>query len=207
MSSWRYAFLFPHFPGRLCPAKAVTHLTEFGAEFDGSIRKCVAIDDEGHLLDVGESVALGEPIVRDLIGRLENGTSFSIQLRSVDFVVSVEFLLESPNPHISIGWPRKLLDESPPRVQSDFWRSIRAFAKDSQAGYVVIVDDASDHFEDRFVDVGGKRILDLHVNHCYGLGIREIWLQSSITSTLPEGVTYGDSEQIGDGFERHLVAV
>ena len=204
MSSWQYAFLFPKFPNQLRPANAARHLTAF-AEFDGSLRMCVPVDDEGHLLDVGEEIALGEPFELELIRYLEAGKSFSTQLRRTDIVLSVEFLLESPNPHMSIGWSHRLFDELPAPVQNNLWSAIRSFAKDCNAGYVVIVDDAPDHFEDRFLDIDGKRIFDLHVDHRYGLGVREIWLQTCIMSILPEGATYGESEQIGEGFERHFI--
>ena len=207
MSSWQYAFLFPQLPHQLRPANAVKHLTEFGAEFDGSIRMCVLVDDEGHVLDVGEEIALREPFEQDLIRHLEIGKSFSIQLRSADLVISVEFLLDSRNPHISLGWSRRLIEQSPPTIQRDFWKGLRSFAKECNAGYVVIVDDAPDHFEDRFIDIDGKRRFDLRVNHHYGLGLREVWLQSCVRSTLPEGVTYGDSEQFGEGFDRHFVTM
>ncbi|HEY0981176.1 hypothetical protein [Schlesneria sp.] len=207
MSSWQYAFLFPQSPSQLHPADAVNHLTEFGAEFDNSIRICVPVDDDGHVLDVGEEISLNEPFERDLIRHLEIGKSFSIQLRSADLVISAEFLLDAPNPHISLGWSRRLLEESTPMIQRDFWKALRSFARDCNAGYVVIVDDAPDHFEDHFIDIDGKRMFDLHVNHRYGLGLREVWLQSCVTSTLPEGVTYRDSEQLGEGFERHFIVI
>ncbi|WP_157605042.1 hypothetical protein [Schlesneria paludicola] len=207
MSSWQYAFLFPQLPSQLRPANAVKRLTEFGADFDGSIRMCVPVDDQGHVLDVGDEIALREPFERDLIRHLEIGKSFSIQLRHPDLVISAEFLLDAPNPHISLGWSRRLFKESPLMIQRDFWRVLRSFAKDCNAGYVVIVDDAPDHFEDRFIDIDGKRMFDLRLNHRYELGLREVWLQSSVTSTLPEGATYGDSEQLGDGFERYFVTM
>jgi hypothetical protein len=204
MSSWQYAFLFPQTPNQLRPANAARNLTAF-AQLDGSIRLCVSVDDEGHLLDVGEEVALSEPFERELTRYLEAGKSFSTQLRSNDIVLSVEFLLESPNPHISIGWPHRLFDELRPPIQVMLWNAIRSFAKDCDAAYVVIVDDAPDHFEDRFLDIDGKRVFDLHVTHRYGLKVREIWLQRSIMSVLPGGATYGESEQVGEGFERHLI--
>jgi hypothetical protein len=121
--------------------------------------------------------------------------------------VSVEFLLGAPNPHVSLGWSRRRNGELPPLIQGGGWKAIRSFAKDCNAGYVVIVDDAPDHFEDRFIDIGGRRVFDTHVNHRYGLGIREVWVRSPVTSPLPEGVIYGDSEQLEEGFERHFVTI
>ena len=205
MSSWQYAFLFPQSPMQLHPANGVQHLTEFGAEFDESITLCVPIDKDGHWLDVGEEVALKAPFESDLVRYLEMGMSFSIQLRSAHIVISVHFLLESPNPHIAIGWSRRFLREAPATMQSQFWRAIRAFAKDCNAAYVIIVDDAEDLFEDRFVDVDGKRVLDVEVKHRYGLSLREMWIQKSLGSTLPDGPEYGDCEDIGEGFECHAI--
>ncbi|MBS0266552.1 MAG: hypothetical protein JSS02_31770 [Planctomycetes bacterium] len=203
MSSWEYAFLFPQSPNQLRPASAIGHLTQFGAEFDRNLRLCVPVDDEGHLLDVGEEVALKEPFERDLSQYLRNRNSFSIQLRSSEIVVSVQFMLGSANPHISLGWSRRLFDRSPPDFQMAFWSAIRAFAKDCDAGYVLIVDDAPDHFEDRFLDIDGKRFVDCHVDHGYGLGLREIWLQTSAAAVPPDGLEFGPSEEIGRGFLRY----
>ena len=205
MSSWQYAFLFPQSPNPLCPRNATRHLTDFGAEFDGSIRINAPIDDEGHLFNVGEEIDLREPFERELKNHLENGKSFSIQLRSTDIVLSVEFILESRNPRISIGWSRHLFDKLLHTIQSDFWKAIRSFAKECNAAYVVIVDDAPDHFEDRFLEIEGRRMIDLDVNHGYGLGLREVWLQLSAMVTLPEGASYVGSEDIGEGFQRHFV--
>lgn len=205
MSSWEYVFLFPQLPNQLRPAKAVPRLAEFGAEFDGSIRMCIPIDDKGHLLDVGNKIDLNIPFDKDIVRFLEDGKSFSVQLRSEYQFFSVGFIMETQNPHISIGWPSRLFEEAPTTAKTEFWNAIRLFAKDCGADYVLIIDDAPDQFEDRFVDINGKRIIDLQVNHRFGLALKEIWLQSKGFSTLPEGALYGEPEYIGDGFNRYIV--
>lgn len=101
MSSWHYAFLFPQSPGPLHPATAVKHLAAFGAEFDGSIRMCISIDNYSHLLDVGEEVALSDPKELDIIRHLEEGRSFSIELQSRYLPLSVHFRMGTHNPPLS----------------------------------------------------------------------------------------------------------
>ena len=71
--------------------------------------------------------------------------------------------------------------------------------------YVIVIDDAPDQFEDRFVQIGDERMIDVEVKHGYGLGLREVWIESLLVSTPPEGPWYGRSEEIGDGFKRYWV--
>jgi hypothetical protein len=206
MASWQYAFLFPDSQTRLRPAGAVGHLARLGLEFDSTIRLCVSIDEAGHLLDVGEEVSLTLPVLRDLIHYLEEGVSLSIQARSKEIAISCQFFTQSSNPHISLGWSRRLFETLTVKSQEAFWMTVRAFARDCGAAYVIIIDDAPDQFEDRFIPIGDKRLLDMEVSHRYGLGVRQVWIKTSSVPTPPEGPSYERFEEIGDGFRRYYVA-
>lgn len=206
MSSWQYAFLFPNSRCKLRPGNAFHQLADLGLEFDDKIRLCVSIDDEGHLLDVGEEIELARPGQIGLIRYLEQGASFSIQARNANIVLSCQLLAGSKNPHLSLGWSRRLFETLPAQSKDAFWTGIRAFARDCDAAYVLIVDDAPDFFEDRFPEIDGKRVLDLKVDHRYGSGLRQVWLKTSVIHTPPGGARYEKSEDIGDGFTVHYVS-
>jgi hypothetical protein len=205
MASWQYAFLFPGPNNRLRPASAVGCLARAGFEFDSAIRLCLPIDNESHLLDVGEEVALQPPILDDLTQRLEQGVSLSVQAGSSDLAVSCQFNTASANPHISFGWSRRLFGALSGGSRRAFWVALRWLARDCQAAYVIVIDDAPDNFEDRFVEIGNARMLDMCVDHPYGLAIRQVWLNELLVRTPPDGPAYGDSEEMGDGFRRYSV--
>lgn len=200
MSSWQYAFLFPPKRNKLRPELGIDALITLGFIFDDKIRLCLPIDDNDHWLDIGEQIPITS--LTDLRHYFEQPKSISIQARSPDITVACHFLLESQNPNISFGWPRGLFAEMSSLSQRLFWDAIRGFSRGCGAAYVIIIDDAPDEFEDRFVQVDDERMLDMHVNHDYGLGVREIWLQSSFNVALPEGPAYEEKPlMIGDGFK------
>lgn len=83
---------------------------------------------------------------------------------------------------------------------------IRDFAKLSNAAYVVIVDDAPDNFEDRFVEVNGIRFLDTDVSHSYGHGIQSVWVDGTRSASTPEGIAPADSVDIGRDFRKYRIS-
>ena len=205
MSRWQYALMFPQTPGTLRPAQAVRDLCWTGAEVDGVIRTCIDIDGQGHLLDVGEEISLNRPFDRDLSNRLERGDSFSVAIRTQELLVSVEFRLGKRNPHISFGWSLNLYESASLCAKELLWGGLLGFADDSEVAYVVLVDDAPVHFEDRFIDIDGRRHVDLAGADREGFVIREVWVHSNRNAALPVGLSYSEAVDIGRQYIRHTV--
>lgn len=205
MSRWQYALMFPQVPGTLRPAKAVRHLCRTGGILDGVIRTCVDIDGRGHLLDTGEQISLEDPFECDLYRRLERGDSFSLAIRNQEIVISVEFRLGAQNPHVSFGWSINLYEAARQSTQEWLVEGLLGFAADSEVAYVVLVEDAPVHFEDRFVDIDGRRCVDLTGADREGFSIREVWVHSSHSDLLPAGLNYGDAVDIGHHYIGHTV--
>lgn len=206
MASWHYAFLFPGSGQQLLPSNGISDLNRFGLEFDATIRLLVQIDEQGHMLDVGDVVGLTPPITDDLARRLENGSQFSVQCRNGALFISCTFATQTSNPFISLGWSRRLFGVLERSTQLAYWEMIRDFAKKISAAYVVIVDDACDNFEDRFVDVSGIRVLDTGVTHSYGHGIHAVWVDESLSARPPDGVSLDGSVDVGRGFRKYVVS-
>lgn len=206
MASWHYAFLFPGAGDKLSPAAAIDALATRGLRFADMIRLCVPIDQEGHLLDVGDEVPLREPFCDDVKLRLVNQQAFSVQLRNSELIISCFFAINSSNPHVFFGWPRRIFDELDSNSQNQYWSMIRSFAALSKAWYVVLVDDAPDDFEDRFIEIDGIRYLDTSVLHSYGHGIQEVWVNEVWGASLPEGACLTGRYSVGDGFYSYNVA-
>lgn len=206
MSSWSYVFLFPQSQSSLVPGLAVNCFTRGGFDLDDTIRLALPVDAEGHLLDVGSEVRLEKPFNDSVARHLDAAQSFSLQARNRDIALSVQLFLKCPNPHISVGWSRNLFDRMGVQSRAHLWATLRVFAKECQAAYVLVVDDAPDHFEDRFVENDGERVLDLTTTHPYGHRVREIWIRPSTSARLPLGVPYGQSADIGDGYIRYEIA-
>lgn len=206
MASWKYLFLFPGPGDRLVPSKAVTNTITLGTEFESKARMAVQIDDAGHLLDIGDEVMFSSPNSLDISHRLDEGDSFSIQARIADLPMSVQFFIGSPNPHICIGWSRRLFKEILIETKEVIWKTLCRFALDCNASYAIVVDDAPDLFEDRFLEIDGKRILDMESHHEYGHRVREVWTRSSMALLPPEGPTYSGPKSNSDGFVKYFVS-
>jgi hypothetical protein len=205
MSSWQYAFLFPSSKEILRPSRALYQFNCNGFEFDRKIRLCVQLDVAGHLLDVGDEINLGDPVVKNLIDYLEKGVPFSIQVTNKHIQISCHFNINCKNPHISFGWSRRLFGMMPIDQQKVFWIALRSFARDCNAAFVFIIDDAPDDFEDRFIEVDNDYFIDMEVNHRYGLGLRQVWIRTSFVQKPPLGPTYNSSDDIGDDFKLYFV--
>jgi hypothetical protein len=205
MASWQYAFLFPGPCQDLDPARGLDVLIQFELTFDRLARLLVPVDDKGHMLDVGEEVVLNERPCDTVAQMLNEGLQFSIQCRDDHIGFSFTFAPRTSNPHMFIGWSRRLFGCLTESIQNRYWEMIRGFAKGCNAAYVVIIDDAPDDFEDQFVDINGARVLDTYVNHSYGHGIQSIWVDESRTATPPEGVSLVGSTEIGQHFRKYLV--
>lgn len=204
MASWHYAFFFPAAGQHLQPAEAIDVLSRRGLESDETISLSVVVDDAGHLLEVGDEVFLEKPAHEDLRHRLENDEQFVAEFRNSEIIFTCGFATRSFNPHIYFGWPRKIFANLPESVQQEYWEMFRDFAKASGSAFVILVDDASD-FEDRFLEIDGRRFLDAEVSHEYGHGIRAVWVDVSIGAEPPEGVSNTAVTNIGDGFREYLM--
>ena len=204
MSSWRYAFYFPRHANSLKPEMAIHDLSNYGFHFDNTIRLCEPIDDHGHLLDSGDEFPLNEPRTASLEGLLLDEKQFSVQCRDKYMILSCMFAYLAPNPHFYFGWSNKLHSDMPIDRQARFYALLKNVAKQVNAGYVIIVDDALELFEDTFLDIDGTRVLDAHHPHyVYNHGIQELWVQSG--ERVPEGVDHDNPEEIGNGFYKFSV--
>ena len=204
MASWKYVYFFPSADRHLQPAKALDRLSCRGLEFDETLRMAKVIDDAGHLEHVDEEFGLRHPVIKDLQERLGQGQQFLVECRNNEISIACCFATRSFNPHFFLGWSRSLFTRLDDSIQHEYWEMIRDFAKASSAAYVVLVDDAGE-FEDRFIDIDGRRVLDATVAHKYGHGIQSVWVDTSRQAELPEGIHRKPIGDIGDGFEEYSV--
>lgn len=204
MSSWRYAFFFPNNDTTLKPERGISDLYRFGFKFDNKMRKYISVGEEGFLVDAGEQVEINGPIEIELQERLLKGEQFSIECRNSELFVSCHFTAMSHNPCVYLGWIKNLFIALGNVRQTEFRRMLIEFASHIFASYVIIVDDASDNFEDRFLIIDGKRMLDTSVNHKYGHGIQEVWVDVANATEPPEGVSVEQSTIVGAGFVSYM---
>lgn len=206
MASWHYAFFFPSSVNALESEQLVDVLEEHSFELDQTARKLISIDDDGHFGEFGEEVPLGQSAFDELRRLLRDNVPLFIECRhapaaaNVVITLAVSFETQAANPHIYCGWPRNLFARLPDEITQDYWTIIREFAKACRAAYVVLVDDARDDFEDRFLEIDERRVLDTEVLHSYGHGIQAVWVDPSALGTRPEGVQEKLSREFSDGF-------
>ena len=212
MSTWHYAFLFPASEEQLDPAGVVASLAKSGYELNSTGRVLVPVDDKGHLGEYGDEVTFKEPFTEDLQTRLQFGEQLFAEFSKFDSDTDIvttfacSFAVKTVNPHISVGWHKRLFSQLPTEIQHDRWMAIRDAAKSSNSAYVVLAVEASDSFEDRFLEVDGKRILDTESHHQYGHGIWAVWVDHTHDSECPVGVIDKVAADIGSGFVQYDVA-
>lgn len=204
MASWHYAFLFPDSQQRLAPAGAVQVFSEFGCEFDHAIRPAIVIDDDGHL-ENGDETALDQEPAADLRNRLNKNEQFTVECRNRDLFFSLSFATRYSNPYILIAWSRKIFERLERTSRDDYWQLLRNVANTCNAKYVVIVDDPPDFFEDKFIEIDGRRMLDPLASSGKPYDIRGVWASVDLEEQPPEGVQALESTDLGDGFIEYPV--
>lgn len=197
MGSWHYAYFFPAHKRPLLPAKGIDALESCDLELLETIRLATDMDDEGHVEFAGAQIALRPPFLEDVRRRLENGEQFLLESHNSDILISICFATRSYNPHVLFGWSRKQFARLDVSVQERYFEMLRKFARESRAGYVIQVDDPPDHFEDRFVEVDGHRLLETQAPDGYRYDIRAVWVDRA--AELPHGVSL-PARDIGMGF-------
>ena len=205
MASWHYAFFFPAGEQQLSPDLGLGAASLCNLEFDNTIHEAVAIDDAGHMAGVGEEDTVCSPVLSNLESLLQEGRQFLVECRNTELFISCNFLHRVSNPHVFFGWSKRLFSDIPERNQQRYWQMFQAFAKQIHAGYVVLVDDASDNFEDRFLEVDGKRFLDTECNHQYGHGIWSVWVDQELGGECPDGVAEATAVDLGNGVTKYDV--
>lgn len=199
MATWRYAFMFPGSGSRLLPANLIRTFADAGFKFDRTIFRAVAIDEDGHLEFAGE-LELSEHPVEELVRRLNSGEQFLVECRNRDSFFSIASATQYSNPHIMIGWSRRLFETLNEDLQQRYWQLLRQVAKGCQAAYVIIVDDPPDYFEDRFLEVCGQRFLEKQTPSGRKYDIRSIWIDANCLDPRPEGVSDLTNKNEADGY-------
>jgi hypothetical protein len=206
MSSWRSAFLFPGHQDPLTPDRGILALLRNNFHSARSIRLCVLYDDQGHLIDTGDEVDLGADPDSKLVLTAAQGEQFSVEFSLGAMPVSCQIKTRSANPHIAIAWPNRQFERAEPSAQNQFLRAIGDCANDSQATFVLFVDDAPSEFEDRFVCLDHEWSLDTSINHKYGHGIREIWIHVSYQGQhIHEHVSGEIFERVHGSYNRYSI--
>lgn len=198
MSSWHYAFLFPGSDQELAPANAIHAFVDDGLEFEKRIRLAVIIDEVGHL-DYGQKVELGEDNIHEIQRRLSEGDQFLIECRNRELFFSCVFATHYANPFIAFGWSSRLFVDLSISRKEKYFKLLRRFAKLSNAGYVLLVNDPPDFFEDRFIDIDGQRYLEVETPSGNRYDIYCLWVDEKMTR-IPEGVNEILFRRVVDGF-------
>ncbi|MBE7461973.1 MAG: hypothetical protein HS116_00650 [Planctomycetes bacterium] len=183
MASWHYAFFFPGPRLALKPAGAVSVLADFGLEFDDLIRPANPIDELGHL-EHGEEVRVAQPIKADLIKRLSKHEQFLVECRNSELFFVCGFATGYSNPYMEFGWSKRLFHELNESRKRKYWNMIKKCASYCNAAHVIVVDDPPDYFEDRFPEIGGRRILESEMPNGNKCNISVVWTDMEL-SELP----------------------
>jgi hypothetical protein len=205
MGSWSYAYFFPAPQKALQPALAARCLLRHQGVFAKEAFAAKIVDDEGYLDFFGDQFQLREPFGQDVIARLESGEQFQVSCHCYGVYAAFGFIREGPQPHISCGWHRRLFLNMNAANRAHYLDMLRDFAKMADAAYTILVDDAPDDFDRRLVEIDGVYHLDLTCNHKYGHGVKAVWIDTTKAVSLPAGVEYGLSTELGDGFVQYKV--
>src|ERR1044071_3224718 len=159
MSTWNYAYLFPGCAQELNPPGLLDALEALGLEYTQRVIT-LKDDGEGHYV---EDELLHNVTKEEVTEMLKQKKNLAITVRNKDLSMSCYFVIDAPNPHIYLGWDRRLFSSLDEAKQAFYMQGLRDAAKKANAAYVVLMIDVPDFFEDRFVDVDGVRILDFYL--------------------------------------------
>jgi len=199
MASWHYAFLFPGTNYDLDPAGAIDVLADFGLEFDESIRPAIEIDEFGHL-EHGDELQLDGSILNGLKQRLTKHEQFMVECRNDELFLSCSFATRYSNPYMILGWSKRLFRDLNESRQNEYWDMVGRCAKQCKAAHVVIVDDPPDFFEDRFLEIDGRRFLETEMPSGNKYDIHAIWTDLALCDQIPEGIDESSRHEIPSGF-------
>jgi hypothetical protein len=205
MASWRYAFMFAGSTARLLPQHGIDVLREYDFEIDEVLRHASIIDDEGHIEYTGEHSMRGSNREEELKTRLGSGEQFQSEFRNRALFFSLSIATGYPNPYVMIGWSNRLFANSAEDYQRRFVQMLRRFARLINADYVVIVDDPPDYFEDKFIEIDGRRFLDNMTTGGKPYEVRGVWIANTRDDKIPDGVSASSGRNIGDGFTCYQV--
>jgi hypothetical protein len=204
MAKWHYAFMFPDSAGRLLPANAIQIFADAGFEFDRKIFPAVAADAAGHL-EPGDSLELSGNTIKELVNRLNNDEQFLVECRNRDLFFSIFFATKNSNPYLVVGWSQRIFAELNDDLQQRYWQLLKRVARGCGATYVIVVDDPPDYFEDRFLEIDGRRFLENQTLSGRKYDIRSVWIDVDSLEPRPEGIN-GQPLKIGiDGYSEYVV--
>jgi hypothetical protein len=202
MGSTYYAYMFPGVGQFLQPFDAVRTLANNDFVFDGSIYQATAIDAHGHV-EYGDEIELTKMPIGEIEQRLRNVEQFQVQCRNSDIFFAVSFGTRSFNPHVLTIWSRKIFARLPQKLQERYWRLIREVAHACNATYLITIIDPPDYFEDKFLEVDGRRILDRRLSSGNEYEFHSLWIRIDSTDASPDGVSEATTGNVGEGFEEH----
>jgi hypothetical protein len=205
MASWRYALMFGGTGCAIRAERSISVLSEHAFAFDSDASELVPFDDRGHYGEGGADIDLGRNPDRDLVHRLQNGSSISVQCRNGDFYVSCLYLLATSDPHIRFCWPKKLFGELSPTSQASFQSMLCDIATECSAVYVVIADDIPDSFEDYFQQTSGGRSLNRQGIGGQIIDVKELWVNPGREGRLAKDVRIRSSVVLANGFVKYEV--
>lgn len=206
MAYLQAAFLFPSF-GRPLHADGVVDALDLGRmTFDSYGRTCISIGESGFHLDVGGEFEFERPIGSDLRRRLAEGEMFAVRCRAPGYWLQLDFLLGTPNPVVRMISPPKQVDALNEQEKSRFSEILFAAAWRSKASYVVFAYGEIDFIEDRFLDIDGRRHIDLSESNGMGdPGIQEVWVAADSSVLPPEGLDLSRMRVVGGKFKAYRV--
>lgn len=205
MASWHYAFLFPRAGGALEPEGVIDALAKFGFEFDGFIRVAVEIDEHGHL-EHGDEMPLDGSVRERLKSLFIRGEQFQVECRNEELFISCSFATRYSNPYVMLGWSIRLFSQLSEPRRNQYWNLFRECAKRCKSTHVIIVDDPPDYFEDRFLEIEGRRFLENELPSGNRYNIHAVWTDCNLCDTVPEGVNDASRREIPGGFIEHSVS-
>lgn len=200
MASWQYAFLFPGTESSLDPRGAIDVLATFGLEFDHFVHPAFRIDDVGHL-EFGEKSHLVGPTLKAIKQRLVHHEQFLVECRNDELFLSCSFATQYSNPFIMLSWSNRLFRRISEARQSQYWDMLGRCANHCRAAYVLFINDPADFFEDKFVEIDGRRFLDRETR--FGMNdVLAIWVDRTLCDKLPEGIDLSTGVELPNGFSQ-----
>lgn len=204
MSSWIYAYLFPHPDVKLNTEDAFTEFLTLGMEVDSAYVELIKDSNnhcvEGNLFNIsGSSI---EQIIADL---LQQDKSIQVVFRNTEIFISSKFAVCGTSPYICFSYSKRLFLSLSDSSKNHYLQGIKKVSKVCGATYVIFLEDVPNYFEDHFIFIDTNPYIDPHLSNGRLYLPEAIWVDLSQGASLPEGIDFFEGNEIGEGFSEYQV--
>jgi hypothetical protein len=188
MATWYYAYFFPDCEQELEPVSALAEITQHGLSFQDKYTLLDLVDEDGHSEATGPVRRLHANGTAELARLLDHKEQLQIMANNNEFWMYCTFNNNAENPHIVFSWSKSIFESLGEDARLNHRSLMLSFARKAKAPFVIILPESGGYFEDHFIKMDGRRVLDVRLPDMAEYQVREIWIDPNMIQEFPFGV-------------------